>query len=153
MTREERFDLLKEVCPVGVKREQGIVEISLKHTVRTIHRAVAEDIDHVVPTADMIGCSWARFEVPSVKRGDEEVLFPHSDGIREREKLFDQNSLIRNPFNRESGKILQNIMGHPIVLRLFVKINLFDLKGKHRWKPEMSNDKVQSSNEIQMAKG
>jgi hypothetical protein len=57
MTREKRFDLLKEAFPVGIKGDQGIIEIPLKHTVRTIHRAVGDDINHMVSTADMVGCS------------------------------------------------------------------------------------------------
>jgi hypothetical protein len=60
MAREKRFDLLKKIFPVGIKGKEGIVEIPLKHTVRTIHRAVGDGIDYVVSAADVTGCPWTR---------------------------------------------------------------------------------------------
>jgi hypothetical protein len=60
MAREKSFDLLKKVLPVRIKSEEGIIEISLKHTVRTIHRAISDGIEDMVSAADVVGCPWTR---------------------------------------------------------------------------------------------
>jgi hypothetical protein len=81
MARKKSFDLLKKIFPVGIKGEKGIIEIPLKHTVGTIHRAVRNGIDDVVSAADVIGCSRTRLQTLPIKRGDEKIFLPYSDGI------------------------------------------------------------------------
>jgi hypothetical protein len=102
--RKEGIDLPKEVIPVGVKGEKGIIEIPLENTVGAIHRTIGDGVHHIVTAADMPGGSWAWLQTPSIKSGDEKIFFPHPYGILHGEKLLDQGSLIFNPFNRDMGK-------------------------------------------------
>jgi hypothetical protein len=97
---KEGIDLLKEVIPVGVKGEKGIIEVLLKNTVRTIHWAIGDGVDHIVPTADMPGGSWTGFQTPSIKMSNKKISFTDPDGIELRRKVFDQILLVLDYFNR-----------------------------------------------------
>jgi len=55
--RKEIIYFSKKVIPVGIEGEKWIIQVSLKDTVGTIHRAIGNGIDHIVPAADMIGSS------------------------------------------------------------------------------------------------
>ena len=103
ITRKESFYLLEKVIPVGIKVEKWIIEISLKHAVRAIHRAIANGVDHIVTAADMIGSSRTGLQTPSIKMGNEEMFFPNPDGIGHRKKPFDQGSFVLNPFDGNIG--------------------------------------------------
>jgi len=101
--REERIYLLKEVIPIGVKSEEGVVEVSLKDTVRAIHRTIRDGIDHVVPTTDMIGSSWTGLQTPPIKMGNEKMFFPDPNGIGHRKKLPDEDPFVPNCFYGNIG--------------------------------------------------
>jgi hypothetical protein len=70
----------------------------LKDTVGAIHRAIGNGIDHIVPAADMVGGSRAGLQAPSVKPGDEKMLFPDPDRIGHRGKTLDERFFVLNGF-------------------------------------------------------
>jgi hypothetical protein len=72
---------LKKVIPVGVKGEKRIIEVPLKNTVRAIHRAIRDGIDHIVAAADMSGSPWAGLKALSIEMGEKKNLFPNPNGI------------------------------------------------------------------------
>jgi hypothetical protein len=98
--RKELIDLLEKVIPIGVKGEEGVVEVSLEDTVRAIHRAIRDGIDHIVPTTDVIGSPWTGLQTPSIKMGDEEIFFPDPNGTGHRKKLFDEGLFVPDRFHR-----------------------------------------------------
>ena len=104
ITRKEGIYLLQQIIPVGVKGEKGIVEITLKNAVGTIHWTIGHGIDDMVSAANMAGGSWAGFQASSVKMGQEEMRLTNPDGILHRKISFDQGSLILNPFYRGMGE-------------------------------------------------
>jgi hypothetical protein len=101
--REESIDLLKQGIPIRVKGEKWIIEVPLKDTVGTIHRAIGNGIDHIVSTTDMIGSPWTGFQTSSIKMGEEEMFLPDPDRIGHRKKMFHQRPLVLNPFDRNIG--------------------------------------------------
>ena len=108
VARQKKVDLIQEFIPIRVKGQERVVEVPLEDSVRAIHGAVADGVDHIVSATDVIGCSGAGFQTPSIKTGDEKNLLPHPDGILEAEKLFDQGSLVLNPFNGDMRKGFKN---------------------------------------------
>jgi hypothetical protein len=84
IARQETFDLLKKVIPVGVKGEERVIEIPLKHTVGTVHGTIGDAIDYIITAAEMIGGSRAGLQTPSIKMRDQEMFFPRSDRIGKR---------------------------------------------------------------------
>ncbi len=101
--RKESFDLLEKVVPVGIEGEQWMIEVCLKNAVRTVHRAVGDSIDYIVPAADMIGSPWTGLQTPSVKMSDEQIFFAGPDRIGHRRKLFDERPLVLDGFHGNIG--------------------------------------------------
>jgi hypothetical protein len=95
---------LKKIIPVGVKGEKGIIEIPLENTVGAIHWTIGNRVDDMVSAANMVRGSRAGFQTSSVKTGKEEMPFANPDGILYGKTLFNQGSLILNPFYRDMGK-------------------------------------------------
>ena len=93
-SRKKVIDLLEEFIPIGVKGQEGIVEVSLQDTIRAIHRAVGQGIDHMISATDMKRGSRAGFQPSSVKTGDEKVFLSCSDGVLPGKACFDQGFLI-----------------------------------------------------------
>jgi hypothetical protein len=98
------IDLLKEIIPVCVKSEKGIIEIPLENTVGAIHRTIGHRVDDMVSAANMVRSSRTRLQTFSIKTGKEKTPFTNPDGILYGERLFDERSLILNPFHRDVGE-------------------------------------------------
>jgi hypothetical protein len=129
--REESIYLLKKVIPISVKGEKWIIEVSLEDTVGAIQRAIRHGIDHMVPATDMIGSPWARLQTSPIKMGNEKIFFPDPNRIGRRRKMPYQSPFILNPFNRNIGHGLEDVLRDRIILGLFVEINFLNLKGEH----------------------
>ena len=123
--------LLNQVIPIGVKIEKWIVKVFLEDTIRAIHRAIGDGVDHIVTAADMVGSSGTGFQTPPIKMGNEKIFFPAADGIGHRRKLFDESSLVLNCFYRNIGQTFKNGLRDRILFSLFIEINFFDLEGQH----------------------
>jgi hypothetical protein len=85
----------------------------------------------MISAANMAGGSWAGFQPSSVKTGEEEMCLANPDGILHRKILFDQGSLILNPFYRGMRETFEHSLRNPVVLGLLIKIDFFNLKMNH----------------------
>jgi hypothetical protein len=94
---------LNQVIPIGVKIEKWIVKVFLEDTIRAIHRAIGDGVDHIVPATDMIGSSWTGLQTSPIKMGNEKMFFPGPNRIGDRKKLFDQSPFVLNGLYRNIG--------------------------------------------------
>ena len=64
---KEGVYFLEKLIPIGVKGQEGIVEVSLQNAIGAIHRAIGHGIDDVIPATDMVGSSGTGFQSSPVK--------------------------------------------------------------------------------------